>query len=268
MGRECELKIALTEEGLARLHRALGPAERLVLQRNHYLDTPGGDLRRSHHGLRLRLEVPLPPAWLDPPEGAAQRVLLGLPAWADAPGAPLRVSRPISDPERYVLSLKGPTTRRGDWVDRRDDQVELTHVIAEAILARGAAVSDLPMPGLVDLAAELGFLRVDALGASDNLRRVYPVDLEGAAAHPTARARPPFLLEVDSTRYPGGVIEHEAELELPQGSVHPAAHAATVPPDASEVRAALQGLFARAGVPWTPGERGKYARFLERARLA
>ncbi len=258
MGRECELKIILTEEGLTRLHRALGPAARLLLQRNHYLDAPAGDLRRSQHGLRLRLEVPLPPSWLDPPEGAAQRVLLSLPAWADAPGVPLRVSRPISDPERYVLSLKGPTTRRGEWSDRRDDQAELSHPIAEAILARGSGVGDLPLPALHELAARLGFTRVEALGASDNLRRVYPVDLGGAAADPAARSRSPFRLEVDSTLYPGGVLEHEAELELPQG---PAA------PDAGAVRAALQALFARAGVPWTPGERGKYARFLERSRL-
>ena len=259
MGRECELKLALTEEGLARLHRALGPAARLLLQRNHYLDTPAGDLRRSKHGLRLRLEVPLPPAWLDPPEGAAQRVLLPLPAWADAPGAPLRVARPIADPERYILSLKGPTTHLGEWADRRDDQAEMSHPIAEMILARGSAVGDLPLPGLIELAARLAFTRVDALGASDNLRRVYPVDLGGASADPAARSRSPFRLEVDSTRYPGGLIEHEAELELPQGPAMP---------DPGEARAALQAVFARAGVPWTPGERGKYARFLERSRLA
>jgi len=270
-GREREIKIALSADSLVRLHHLLAPASRLIFQRNYYLDNQLGDLRRRRHGLRLRLEVQLPPAALDPPQDAVQRILLPLPPWQEAPGEPLRgvPFEPPPAPERYVLSLKGPSLRVGDWVDRMDEQAEISPAQALDIILAGADARGLPLPHLVLLATEHGFDRVEVLGASDNLRRIYPLDLRAGREPGGAGGDAHVRLEVDSTRYPDGTIEHEAELELPQ--VLPRAaegEPAGIPlHDTDPVSAALQALFERAGVPWTPSARGKYARFLERSGL-
>jgi hypothetical protein len=272
-GREREIKIALGEEGLVRLHALLRPAANVVLQRNHYLDNELGDLRRRKHGLRLRLEVPLPPVVLEPPEDAVHRILLPLPAWEQAPGQPPSLAwlDPRPAPERYILSLKGPSTRRGDWVDRMDEQAEISHSLAGDIILGGADARSLPLPHLVLLAEELNLDRVQVLGAADNLRRVYPLDLRAGGGPGQARAHPLLHLEVDSTRYPDGTVEHEAELELPPTLLPPRVQAPPAQPillDADAVSAAVRALVERAGVPWIPSLRGKYARFLERSGLS
>ncbi len=297
-GREREIKLGLDDSDLVRIHELLGPAAALVIQRNYYLDTPLGDLRRRKHGLRLRLEAPLPPALLDPPADAVRRVLGPLRPWEQAPGEslPLRLFDPRPAPERHILSLKGPSLRVGVWVDRLDEQAEISHSRARDIILEGADALDLPLPHLAVLAREHGLGRVRVLGATDNLRRIYALDLGAARGPDHGLARRPdqevpsalasLRLEVDSTRYPGGAIEHEAELELPHhvplstaardpgadtrgpaSSDAGAARPEKAPLDADAVSAAIRALFDRAGVPWVPSTRGKYARFLERSGL-
>lgn len=56
MATERELKLALSEPDAARLAGMLGAAQAILHQRNHYLDTAQGDLRRLGYGLRLREE--------------------------------------------------------------------------------------------------------------------------------------------------------------------------------------------------------------------
>jgi uncharacterized protein YjbK len=56
MAIERELKLALSEPDAARLAEVLGPPQAILHQRNHYLDTAQGTLRRLGHGLRLREE--------------------------------------------------------------------------------------------------------------------------------------------------------------------------------------------------------------------
>jgi uncharacterized protein YjbK len=56
MAIERELKLALSEPDAARLAGMLGPPQAILHQRNHYLDTAQGTLRRLGYGLRLREE--------------------------------------------------------------------------------------------------------------------------------------------------------------------------------------------------------------------
>ena len=56
MSIERELKLTLTEAEAALLAAAFGPPLHTFRQRNHYLDTPEGALRRRGYGLRLREE--------------------------------------------------------------------------------------------------------------------------------------------------------------------------------------------------------------------
>lgn len=56
MAIERELKLALSEPEAERLAAALGPPQAILHQRNHYLDTAQGALRRLGYGLRLREE--------------------------------------------------------------------------------------------------------------------------------------------------------------------------------------------------------------------
>ena len=109
MAIEREVKIRLAAEEACRLAEALGCPLRITHQRNHYLDTPGGALRRRGYGLRLRTE---------------------------------QESHKI---QRFLLTLKGPTTIRGVVTEREEQEIEVDRATAEAILAEKV---ELPRLGL------------------------------------------------------------------------------------------------------------------------
>ena len=135
MGEERELKLELTEAEARRLQAACGPAERILIQRNTYLDTRDGCLRARHYGLRLRHERQ-------------------------------------GDREGYILTLKGPTRRSDAMVVRSEDEVALSATAATEILAEGLRPERAPLERLKELAEELGLAHIVSLGSMENERTV------------------------------------------------------------------------------------------------
>jgi uncharacterized protein YjbK len=214
MAIEREVKIRLAAEEACRLAEALGCPLRTTHQRNHYLDTPGGALRRRGYGLRLRTE---------------------------------QESHKI---QRFLLTLKGPTTIRGVVTEREEQEIEVDRATAEAILAEKVELPrlGLHLPGA--LSASPTPLALICLGASENERRTFRLGLDSARNSGTG-----LVLELDRTTFPDGSVDYEAEIEMQD-------LAAPFP------EAAVRALLARAGVAWVLQTRSKFARFLERSGIS
>jgi inorganic triphosphatase YgiF len=131
MGEERELKLALTEAQARRLEARLGPPDRVTRQRNHYFDTPDGELRRTRCGLRLRSE----------------------------------------DDRRYLLTLKGPSRAVAGLVERFEAERDATRDEADAWLAHGIDLARARLALPPQLAASAGAMHCVRLGALENERR-------------------------------------------------------------------------------------------------
>ncbi len=210
MGLERELKLALTPEESAVLEAHLGPPIRVTSQQNLYLDSAEGHLRREQIGLRLRIE---------------------------------RSRAAESSGTRFILSLKGPSRRKGELVERTEEEAEIDRAVAERIQAGGLDPHTSDLPGLAPAARRLGIRQVICLGSVENERRVLALPL------PDERSAE---LDLDRTRYPDGNIDWEVELELPEGQSGPVQR--------------LRDLFTELGIAWRPHSEGKYSRFLKRRR--
>jgi len=210
---EVEFKLALPGEAArARLLARLGadPAQVPVVQENHFFDTRSRALARGRSGLRLRSA------------GTAR-----------------------------TLTLKGPpqatpvTPGAGALHARAEEELELAPDEAQAVLAGTLDPLVLfrarrPGSALARRAHELvGGQALLHLGSFRNERLA--IASERLAG---------LVLELDRTHFPGGHVEHELELELPDAAAAPA------------VEAALRALLAEVGVPWTPA-RGKAERLFE-----
>lgn len=198
---EREFKLFLpSEAALDSLVARLGGARGTPLtQTNHFFDAASGALRRARLVCRLREE-----------EG------------------------------RHTLTLKGPSiVSTHSFVARPEEELELDAPTAAALLAgrKGPLeilrASALRAEALVRSAAELvagaPLLRI---GTFENERlRIGPLDF------PPGSGAAPLVFEFDRTRFPGGVVERELELELPDAS------------RADEIAAALRSLFGELGIP-------------------
>jgi len=171
MGQERELKLDLTAAEAQRLVAQLPPPFARREQRNHYLDSPAGELRRRQCGARLRAE--------------------------ECGGA-----------SRYTLTIKGPSHVQDGVAERFEAQREIGADEARQILSRGASLGELQItlpPALTGLSGDTP-LRL--LGYSDNERCCYRLSLDGPAPHELQleldRTRYPdgsgtFELEVEET---------------------------------------------------------------------
>ncbi len=210
--REFKLRLPSAAAALALRCELGGPAAEPSLQINHFFDTPARDLGRARIGLRLREEG-----------GAAS------------------------------LTLKGPgPSDGGALASRPEEELALDPGTARALLAGERsplavlAASALGTSALVRRARELvgNAGALVRLGAFENERvRVGPLRF------PPGSAGPPLVFEFDRTTFPGEQVEHELELELPEGA------------DADEIERALAALLARVAVPLEPAP-SKAVRFL------
>ena len=141
---EQEFKFALSETEFARLQAALDPAERVLLQENHYFDTAAGALRARGYGLRLRIE-----------NGA-----------------------------RRVLTLKGPPREsRGErsrgMHQREEIEMEIPPETTAALLAESPRLDALGLDLPAGIREALGPERLVALGRTDTRRSVHQQTLPG-----------------------------------------------------------------------------------------
>ncbi len=261
-GREVELKVELDEAGLGRLLGRLGPSNRVLLQRNLYMDSPAGDLRNRLWGLRLRHEIHLAPHALAAGResaSAAVALLAALPAPGATPSMEIREALPPEwlRSEAFILTVKGPSIRRGARVERTEEERRVSPTQAEEMLRAGLRAHKAPLVALRCLADDLPGQRLQVLGAADTLRRVHPLPPARSASEVDAvtASQGALRLEIDTTRFPDGSIAHEVELELPEAKQGDAALAA---------EAALRALLREACVSWSPSSESKYARFLMR----
>lgn len=201
---EREFKLGLPgEDELQALARALGGGGGVpVLQRNHFFDTSARALRRGRIALRLREEA-----------------------------------------DTFALALKGPRSDGGGALAARpEEELALDHPTARAILA--GARSPLEVLGTSALASAPLVARARELALGEPLVRLGGFENErlriGPLRFPPDGAGPPLVFELDRTRFPGGRVDREVELELPAGA------------DAALVEEALRALLARLGIAPEP----------------
>ena len=211
-GVEVEFKLVLPdEEALERVRRILvaaGAATHAPLvQVNHFFDTAGRDLRDREVALRLRR----------------------------AGG-------------RHELALKGPARSSAEigMHERPEEELEIDARAAAAILAGELSPLELLAERLGSSALlrqtqePVGPRRLRHLGSFENERaRLGPLRLGPGG--------PALVFELDRTRFPGGRIEHELEVEIRAA-------------DAPLVEPLLRELLRAAGVEWRPA-RSKAERF-------
>jgi uncharacterized protein YjbK len=226
---EVEFKFRVRgEEDFARLRAVLGrePSER-VRQVNHIFDTPDFALRKGKLSLRLREES-----------------------------------------GHCTLTLKGPTLERsrGSELDaaltaRPEEECELEPGEAEAVLAGRAAAEALARRRLPR--SELLERIAAAIPRGSSLVRMgsFENDRERIGPLPVALGGRTLEItyELDSTRFPGGVIEREIEVEVMDRSMLSASSAG----DLESLGIFLRAQLSRAGVRWDPST-SKVARFYER----
>ncbi len=209
--REFKLRIP-SEAALEALRTALGGEPSTpVLQVNHFFDTSARDLGRARIALRLREEA-----------------------------------------GTVTLTLKGPThVERDALASRAELELDLDATTARAVLS--GTRSPLDVLGSSAHAQSELVGRAAALSAGAPLARLGCFENErqrvGPVSFPPGSKGPPLVFELDRTHFPGGGLERELELELPEGA------------DAAEVERALAALFARAGLAIEPAP-SKLARFL------
>jgi uncharacterized protein YjbK len=197
-GTEDELKLALLgDQPIERIVAAAGGAAGVSsLQVNTYFDSTAHRLQEARYMVRLR-----------------------------------------ADDDRHVVTLKGPGVSRGSVASRPEEEVEIGPGLARQILE--GTVSPLrPLEGgpekrqaLVGaIRSTLGEADLAPIGSVQNRRTRVPLRVE-ADGEPVE-----VVLELDETTFPGGVVHHEVEVELPPGA------------SASAVETGLRDLLARAGV--------------------
>lgn len=214
MATEIEIKRLLDAHGYERLRVQLDA--RATAQRleqvNHYLELPEGALRQAGAMLRLR--------------AMGERLVLTLKAKANVTHGVLQaqeLERELTTAEERAFWLQRPI-RWSDAVARLGDWLAAT--------------------GLAHLAANESELR--ELGSAANLRLVYRLE-HGIADWPQ-----PLTLELDHTRYPGGVDRLELECE----------HA-----DAVVLAPVLGAWLQTLGVATAHATETKYAQFLRLAAV-
>jgi inorganic triphosphatase YgiF len=159
---------------------------------------------------------------------------------------------------RYTLTLKGPATAAssdGVVTSKVEEEWDLDEAGARLLLA-GREDPLLVLkdrseqnPLLEQVRARAADERLAPLGAFSNERTRIVATLV------VAGAPRPAVLELDRTTFPGGVVEHEVELEIDDAAA------------ADSWRLALDELFARAGVCGRPAA-SKAKRFFSLVRAS
>jgi hypothetical protein len=178
--REFKLRIPDEAARAALIARLGGASAPPAQQVNHFFDTRTRALRRARLGLRLREE-----------EG------------------------------RFTLALKGPPREdHPSLAARSEEELELDAGTARALLSGERAVLE-----------ALGWRRSSAgplvrqalrLAGKEPLLRVGAFENErlriGPLAFPPGSTGPALVFELDRTTFPGGRVERELEVELPEGA--------------------------------------------------
>lgn len=214
--REIEFKRSIpdSEAFEALIAAAGGRRDPPVEQENHFFDTPDGVLSRQRIAFRLRRE--------------GQR--------------------------GFTAALKGPTAERpaGAAAVREEIEWDVDPSHAEAVLSGRLAAVQLVVDGIGEASSRLVRAVLEAgraapfecLGSFRNERTTLATELEADGA------RVPVVLEFDRTRFPGGRVDFELELEVDAEG------------EQDRYRAALDGFLARCGVASVECP-GKLSRFLE-----
>lgn len=212
-GRETEFKFSVQDgDALLAVGRAAGGQAGAVLRQvNHFFDSADGRLNQGKFVLRLR----------------------------DENGG-------------FFVTAKGPqtTSKSGTLSTKAEEEITVDAALAGLILAgtrspldvlRNAPGSTVDRTVLLDaMAAALAGQPLQHAGSFENQRTHWPVTLRGPGF---ALA---VTLEMDRTTFPGGVVHHEVEVEIPAGA------------DATAAEAALTQLFASAGVKtWSAPSKAK-----------
>lgn len=159
---------------------------------------------------------------------------------------------------RWFVTAKGAGQRTGNLTDVLEEEVAIDAAAAAAIRAKGDALTHLEV-GTDARRSLAGVIRgilhgrpLEPVGQFDNERVRVPVELplDGARSF---RA----VLELDRTSFPGGLVHHEVEMEVPDDV------------DPAEAGRALQALFDRAGVVGrsSPGKARRFFAALRGERL-
>ncbi len=169
-------------------------------------------------------------------------------------GATHRILRLREEADRFLLTAKGPGSRRCDdaLAVKAEEEDVIERGEAHAILAGTISPLDLlierqgtPVPPLLTVMRELvGGRSLAEMGSFTNERqRVGPVvlDTEGGPVD--------VVFELDRSCFPGDVVHFEIEVEVP-------------PTAADACRPALLELLARADVAWRPSS-SKARRFFD-----
>ncbi len=212
MAQEIEIKRLLDAPGYERLRAHLDTlvAPESHQQCNHYLDLPGSALRQAGAMLRLRT--------------IGERMELTLKARAS-------VDAGVMSAQEMECALLTPY-ERAFWLQRPLPWTQVAVRIAEWLDATGLGhLSDRDLP-------------LQEVGRTENLRHIYR--LEGGLG----LWQKPLTLELDKTRYPGGVDRLELECE------HAQAH---------EIAPILDQWLSALGVDAKHATETKYAQFLRLA---
>jgi hypothetical protein len=154
----------------------------------------------------------------------------------------------------WIVTAKGPSQRvAGSTASKVEAESHVEAAVAGAILGAGTSALDVLRARIDDSAFDelwQSFERVLAdqplivVGSFENERRVVPVILPSGSS---------LTLEIDRTRFPGGRVDEEVEIELDSAAL------------AAEVEAWLETTARAAGVVTAPSS-AKIARFLDAAR--
>ncbi|MBI1944572.1 MAG: CYTH domain-containing protein [Deltaproteobacteria bacterium] len=200
-GREIELKLRVDDLGaLMRIAQVAGGVpERTAHQTNSFFDTDDRALGMTGLVLRLREER-------------------------------------VEATTRFFLTGKGPGTRDGSLTNVIEEEIEIDPAVAKA-LREGAdpmAPLDVDPPSRRNIVAAmrraLAGRAPHIIGTFQNERVRLPTTLSVAGVDVAV------VLELDRVAFPGGVVHHEVEMEVPTG----------VDPQAAAD--AFHALFGKAGV--------------------
>jgi uncharacterized protein YjbK len=233
-GIEREFKLCIPDEDARqRLLDELGPgATHTARQVNHYFDSARNTLRLARIALRLREE-----------DGRFTLTLKGDTAGGDTAGGDTAESE-------TVLAETG--TPASTLTTRTEEEREIEPSEARSILE--GRLSPLEILAHGELAEAPLIRRAQALLATEALVWLGSFENErtrvGPLVYPRGSRQPALLFEFDRTRFPGGLVELELEVELPPEA------------DAPATERALEALFR--SVALTPTSAApKVARFLQ-----
>lgn len=200
-GREIELKLRVDDlAGLVRIAQVAGGVpERTAHQTNSFFDTEDRALGVTGLILRLREER-------------------------------------VENTTRFFLTGKGPGARDGSLTNVVEEEIEIDAPTAQS-LREGA---DPTVPLDVDPPSRRNVVAAMRRALAGRPPRIIGTFMNERIRLPTtlqvAGADVPVVLELDRVAFPGGIVHHEVEMEVPAG-VDP--HAAAD---------AFHALFAKAGV--------------------